>query len=669
MTQDAVADVFYHDLNSPFVKQLLQIQTNEETYTSKWHKLWRFITLLTLRKPRGQFSNFENLILKEPNDCPIVSKYSKVERFPITKNSTNLSIKEIYLSTMRIPHPLRRFIDKVKEIDLIENSKNLKFENLDEKVKYLQNLPENLDKLPVVVIIHGLGGQISQFEELLLLLSQACDVFAVDLPGFGHSRFTPPVGNSMINYSKEDQQRLLDSISKMTWGDFKTDSIVEILENILINDPKLKNRKVVILGHSMGTHIAIKLNRKLNQTSAVKKVESVILLSPPPLSKDETVDVNKPLSSSLSSSSLLLRFFTFFPIFLDLMRVFDRLGGLYSKSITRMVADSASIYTKSKQIRWNLDSDSHAWLRYVSGFQRVKQSELITSFSVFKSSVETKRKVLLLCGDKDQATPAHQGFQQIINILQSVQIPLEAAQINECGHSLILEKPEVASGRILNFLSQHVNSLLDPSFVLILKAIINGDKWGLKNFTKWKSLQNVSEPLVNPSNSLISPLLAMKTLRNNDEAHSPNIIDKSRPDIIGIIDISADGTSDSYDPQIFERIKYYKLATISKIPPDTTMIRKFNGLVNKILEDYYEENGLQRDDDGGYHVFDASKGPFIAVHCHYGFNRTGYLICCYLIESLGWSVQDALLSFKIARDPGIKHHHFIDSLYLQFERQ
>ena len=49
-------------------------------------------------------------------------------------------------------------------------------------------------------------------------------------------------------------------------------------------------------------------------------------------------------------------------------------------------------------------------------------------------------------------------------------------------------------------------------------------------------------------------------------------------------------------------------------------------------------------------------------------NRTGFLICCYLIEVLEWSVEEAVEGFKIAKQPGIKHPHFIDALYVRYEK-
>lgn len=120
-----------------------------------------------------------------------------------------------------------------------------------------------------------------------------------------------------------------------------------------------------------------------------------------------------------------------------------------------------------------------------------------------------------------------------------------------------------------------------------------------------------------------------------------------RGKLIAIIDISSD--IPPYNPQSFKNIRYYKCATVSKVVPDQASIRRFINLVKEILDETDEEH------------------PLIGVHCHYGFNRTGFLICCYLIEELGWSVKDAVEGFKLAKPPGIKHPHFIDALYVRYD--
>ena len=191
-----------------------------------------------------------------------------------------------------------------------------------------------------------------------------------------------------------------------------------------------------------------------------------------------------------------------------------------------------------------------------------------------------------------------------------------------------------------------------------IKAKVSGDKWGLKNEQKWLNIQSVSYNITRNRGKDIAPLLGMKTLRESDPIHSPSILEQQfygdnssnqiKGNLIAIIDISAD--IPPYSPKSFEKIKYYKCATVSKVVPDQSAIRRFIQLVNDILHENTVAN------------------PLIAVHCHYGFNRTGFLICCYLIEVLGWSVEEAVEGFKIAKQPGIKHPHFIDALYVRYEK-
>lgn len=51
---------------------------------------------------------------------------------------------------------------------------------------------------------------------------------------------------------------------------------------------------------------------------------------------------------------------------------------------------------------------------------------------------------------------------------------------------------------------------------------------------------------------------------------------------------------------------------------------------------------------------------------HYGFNRTGYFIVCYLVEREGYRVQDAIQEFGEKRRPGIRHDHFVNELYVRY---
>ena len=103
---------------------------------------------------------------------------------------------------------------------------------------------------PLIVFIHGLGGQINQFEPLLKYFCQVADILALDLPGCGGSP-------------------LLDR----NWNEYTTESLVDLVDRV--TEDKIGNRKVVLIGHSLGTLIAGRLALKLGE-----KCLACVLLCP-----------------------------------------------------------------------------------------------------------------------------------------------------------------------------------------------------------------------------------------------------------------------------------------------------------------------------------------------------------------------------------------------------
>ncbi|KAE9415685.1 hypothetical protein Angca_006036 [Angiostrongylus cantonensis] len=53
----------------------------------------------------------------------------------------------------------------------------------------------------------------------------------------------------------------------------------------------------------------------------------------------------------------------------------------------------------------------------------------------------------------------------------------------------------------------------------------------------------------------------------------------------------------------------------------------------------------------------------IGVHCTHGLNRTGYLICRYLIDRMGWTAARAISEFEFSRGHPIERPHYKRSLY------
>lgn len=612
------------------LRQNVELQAQK---TSTWSKkAWEFVKIALLGRP----NEFERFVRDtEPNDCTFVSKYSNVVLIDLSHRH-NLSVDSVTLHGLHAKHPLINFS---KEEPLAPE------------------ILKEVDESPALVFVHGLGGQMSQFEPLMSLLTQCLEIFALDLPGFGDSRFEFTGPNAP--FSADERNKISSSVRAMSWDDFKTDSIVTIIvEYILQHIPK--NKKVILFGHSMGTHLLIKVATRLEKL----KVEGLVLLSPPSLFNDISLD--NTLRKGLSALGMM-KLFTYFPFLMNMFRVWDRLEGLASKSVLRQLPKQSSVYVRLRQFRWNMDIDTRVLLRYINGFSKATYSELVTAISNYNNNPSDTRvyeKTVLLGGLEDHVTPV-----QVISDIHSFLLDYyqrkvsNVTEVKNAGHSLLLVKPEFISGIVLNHLELKFPERLhlSPAWVLKLKADISGDKWGLKNELKWLQTQSVSYNITRHDGKDVAPLLGMKTLREGDESHSPLKIEAKFygpvkasqdgvaivGDLIAIVDISAD--IPPYSPKTLTHIQYYKCATVSKVVPDHTAIRRFILLIDDILGESTAEN------------------PMIAVHCHYGFNRTGFLICCYLVERLGWSVKEAIEGFKRAKAPGIKHPHFIDALYVRYE--
>ena len=54
------------------------------------------------------------------------------------------------------------------------------------------------------------------------------------------------------------------------------------------------------------------------------------------------------------------------------------------------------------------------------------------------------------------------------------------------------------------------------------------------------------------------------------------------------------------------------------------------------------------------HMLEKNSNALIGVHCVHGVNRTGYMICRYLIENKGWDPLKAMEAFEKARGENMK---------------
>ena len=395
------------------------------------------------------------------------------------------------------------------------------------------------------------------------------------------------------------------------------------------------------------------------------------------------------------------------PIF-DLWRMWDRRHGPESPSVARFAGQDADIETKRLQERFNKQSRTPVWRRMAWGAlpERDANNNPIGGSPGFEVWAGLNVPLFLIAGESDSVTKASEiavisralgkvnkpalningnatydipqtnqnpgsnntkekitprgsmtettiveqpvktngpngdpGYSDKSWVLKTVILPAPAS------HALLYDPStsRTLAGLIQTFLSERVDARLSLGWQL--QHLSTEGKWDVKNLVKWQAVPPVSKPIA-------GIFQAMKTLREVDASHSPGrFVHDWKGKIKTVIDISHENPV--YDPKALDDggIEYHKFPTVSKIPPMAEEVRLFIGLVDKL-----------RSKPGAP---EAANG-LIGVHCHYGFNRTGFFICCYLIERERFGVQQAINEFAAQRPPGIKHAHFLDTLFVRY---
>ncbi|XP_018313628.1 cleavage and polyadenylation specificity factor subunit 6 isoform X2 [Mycetomoellerius zeteki] len=127
------------------------------------------------------------------------------------------------------------------------------------------------------------------------------------------------------------------------------------------------------------------------------------------------------------------------------------------------------------------------------------------------------------------------------------------------------------------------------------------------------------------------------------ERFTTTVLLEAFPHLKYIIDLT--NTCRYYDKKEFTNagVKYEKIAIPGRKIPTMDIIKKFF----KVMDDFTSTCG---------------EDELIGVHCTHGVNRTGYLICRYLIQQLGWDTQDSLKAFGEARGYPIERDIYLTAL-------
>ncbi|KAK7991076.1 hypothetical protein PG990_015356 [Apiospora arundinis] len=559
-------------------------------------------------------------------------------------------------------------------------------------------LPSDPAPLPLLVFMHGLGGSVAQFQPLLTSLTNNASCLAVDLPGCGLSGFAPK-----------------------SWDAYSIPALAELLELIIGQyRDEARGQGVVLIAHSMGSAMAARLANTFGPHKSISPhVRGVVGICPIAENPKNT----KTLRLLLWIPTWLFNYY----------RRYDQRGGPYSASVTRFLGPEADLPSRELQYRFNRQSRTAVFRRMawaclptfrkgkpvgglfgeptwaglkipvflvggmndkitppdnvamiaklfewdrpltLDGSSRSYHVEPIASLVPTSNPIQQLPRSIGSISDKDferrrkqlgsteesyeeSSTPRDDSQSTLPDVPEQPLHPKKVITTTilraPATHGLLFTPKTVrtVSGLICNFLSENVTRRFDLGWQL--QYLSREGKWDVKNLAKWKNVQPVSK-------DICGIFRAMKTLREVDEEHSPRVfVPKYGHLIKDIIDISHDNPV--YDALGLEKhgIKYHKFATVSKIPPTDAEVDTFISIVDRVREDQKARAKVE-----------GWKEYYIGVHCHYGFNRTGYFIVCYLVDRLGLDVQDAVDTFAEARPNGIRHSHFLDALSLRYENK
>ncbi|XP_077330592.1 RNA/RNP complex-1-interacting phosphatase-like isoform X2 [Lithobates pipiens] len=120
-------------------------------------------------------------------------------------------------------------------------------------------------------------------------------------------------------------------------------------------------------------------------------------------------------------------------------------------------------------------------------------------------------------------------------------------------------------------------------------------------------------------------------------------IEKQNEELGLVVDLTC--TKRYYTPQEFPAsVKYAKIFTAGQQVPSDDVIHEFTSIVKRFLSENTENDKL------------------VGVHCTHGLNRTGYLVCRYMIDVLGVVPSEAIDRFNKSRGHCIERKNYLDDL-------
>lgn len=266
------------------------------------------------------------------------------------------------------------------------------------KVRICHNCQDLTEVHELYVFIHGLGGELEQFEPLLRLLDAVDKRFlTLDLPGFGKSE---------------------------GWNAYPMLKVVEYVQEIVA---RFHPTRIILAGHSMGSYLASHFYHIYHTSYSI---DGVLLLSPPKRVLEE-------LQGNMVQWGIWVGYK--WPWLFDFYRsYFDQCKGLSSSGIRGFFSSGAISTTQTYRKLWqfhnNVQIKSQSIFGYLSGWEPIQWDKLNGIWQI------NRMALVVMCGDKDVVTPIAYA-QEIIESLPG-NIPKRLITIPNCGHHVCFDTPK-----------------------------------------------------------------------------------------------------------------------------------------------------------------------------------------------------------------------------------
>ncbi|KAJ8347067.1 hypothetical protein SKAU_G00284680 [Synaphobranchus kaupii] len=128
-----------------------------------------------------------------------------------------------------------------------------------------------------------------------------------------------------------------------------------------------------------------------------------------------------------------------------------------------------------------------------------------------------------------------------------------------------------------------------------------------------------------------------------------NVVEQDKQALGLVIDLTF--TTRYYKPEdLPEGVQYLKIFTAGHSVPSDPTILSFKRAVSRFLRENEDNDKL------------------IGVHCTHGLNRTGYLVCRYMIDVDGMDPAEAIELFNRSRGHAIERENYLEDLKSELQR-